>query len=57
MADESDNPDVAADRLEAALERIANRMVEPRPLLIPAIPPEFIERLDTVIDRLKAAIG
>ena len=30
MADETDNPDIAADRLEAALERIAQAAAAPR---------------------------
>ena len=65
MADEPDDPDSAADRLEAALERIAR---------LAAIPParsdesadqsdtelsipELAERLDGLIAWLRAALG
>jgi hypothetical protein len=62
MADEFEDPDAAADRLEAALERIA-RLAAMRPM---APPPrsdadlsvaEIAERLDSLITRLRAAIG
>ncbi len=62
MADELDDPEAAADRLEAALERIA--------ILTAAAPParnavpdaelsvaEIAERLDHLIGRLRAALG
>ena len=63
MADEPEDPDAAADRLEAALERIARLAAVP-----PAPPdgpmadselsiPEIAERLDTLIGRLRAALG
>ena len=64
MAGETDTPEDAAARLEAALERIAAR-VGSRPLLPespdaagPAPPVEEITaRLDALIDRLRAALG
>ena len=63
MAQEPDDPDVAADRLEAALERIAQLAAVP-----PAASnehaadadlslPEIAERLDQLISRLRAALG
>jgi hypothetical protein len=64
MADEPEDPDAAADRLEAALERIARLATLP-----PAPPdeppdrpdadlsiPEIAERLDGLIARLRAAL-
>ena len=63
MADEPEDPDVAADRLEAALERIARlAAVPPGPSNAPALDsdlsiPEIAERLDTLIARLRAALG
>jgi hypothetical protein len=66
MADESDNPDGAADRLETALERIAFQLARqiPPDAVLPragpseaAAPPEIAQRLDILIDRLKAEIG
>ena len=63
MADEPEDPDAAADRLEAALERIA---------LLAAVPPvqsqpmvsesdlsvqEIAERLDSLIGRLRTALA
>ena len=54
MADETDNPDIAADRLEAALERIAQRVT------VPAAPPPdtaaIAERLDNLIERVRDAL-
>jgi hypothetical protein len=63
MADESEDPDAAADRLEIALERIAHlAAVQPGPSR--AVPqdselsvPEIAERLDALIGRLRAALG
>ena len=63
MADEPEDPDAAADRLEAALERIARlAAVQPAPSNAP--PPdsdvsvqELAERLDQLIGRLRAALG
>jgi hypothetical protein len=67
MADEPENPDAAADRLEAALERIAHlAAVRPAPVPAPAHAPipdsdlsaaEIAERLDSLIGRLRAALG
>ena len=63
MADEPEDPEAAADRLEAALERIA-RLAAVR--LAPSnVPPpdnelsisEIAERLDALIGRLRAALG
>lgn len=63
MADEPEDPDAAADRLEAALERIAQlAAVPPVPSNVP-VPesdlsiPEIAERLDSLIGRLRAALG
>jgi hypothetical protein len=66
MADEPEDPDAAADRLEAALERIAHlASVQP----VPPVPPqaaspdselsirEIAERLDQLIGRLRTALG
>jgi hypothetical protein len=62
MADEPEDPDAAADRLEAALERIARLTAAPRAQSVPAAPsdlsvPEITERLDLLIERLRAALG
>jgi hypothetical protein len=63
MADELEDPDAAADRLEAALERIARlAAVQPAPAdtLAPDSElsiPEIAERLDSLIGRLRAALG
>lgn len=63
MAEEPEDPDAAADRLEAALERIAHLAA------VPAQPPQagppdtdlsipdIAERLDSLIGRLRAALG
>jgi hypothetical protein len=63
MADEPEDPDAAADRLEAALERIA-RLASVPPATSLAMPaesdlsiPEIAERLDSLIGRLRAALG
>jgi hypothetical protein len=62
MADELEDPDAAAARLEAALERIARlTAIQPAPNLAP-VPdtdlsiPEIAERLDSLIGRLRAAL-
>ena len=62
MADEPEDPDAAADRLEAALERIARlAAVAPAETNTP-VPdselsiPEIAERLDSLISRLRAAL-
>lgn len=69
MADEPEEPDVAADRLEAALERIALLAAVPSapPAAAATEPaeagdadmsiPEIAERLDALIARLRAALG
>lgn len=72
MAEEPEDPEKAADRLEAALERIAHlatirpAQVEPAPMPPhDAEPtpesdltiPEIAERLDSLIGRLRAALG
>jgi hypothetical protein len=62
MADEFEDPDAAAARLEAALERIA-RLAAIQPARNPASAadtdlsiPEIAERLDSLIGRLRAAL-
>ena len=71
MVDLTDDPDAAAERLEAALERIAAYAAQPRPIqdapqmdapVSPAVQPpaavaEAVARLDSLIDRLKTALG
>ena len=62
MADEPEDPDAAADRLEAALERIAHVAAVPAHSNTP-VPDtdlsiaEIAERLDSLINRLRAALG
>ncbi len=64
MADEAEDPETAADRLEAALERIARLSAVKTPAA-PAVDrpdaelsiPEIAERLDSLIARLRAALG
>lgn len=62
-AGEPEDPDVAADRLEAALERIARLSVARSPGSDVPAPdvdlsiPEIAERLDSLIGRLRAALG
>ena len=62
MADELEDPDAAAARLEAALERIARlTAMQSAPNTAP-VPdtdlsiPEIAERLDSLIGRLRAAL-
>lgn len=63
MADDTDDPEVAAARLDAALERIAQLVARLRPGQ--AIEPdeatmsadEIAARLDTLIGRLRSALG
>jgi hypothetical protein len=59
MADEPEDPDAAADRLEAALERIARVAAASHPALpAPDLSvSEIAERLDSLIGRLRAALG
>jgi len=65
MASESDDPDGAAERLEAALERIAAAatsrsaaLPEPQPAT-DAVPfdPVVLTRLDSLIERLRGALA
>ncbi|MDB5404214.1 MAG: hypothetical protein QOD93_2064 [Acetobacteraceae bacterium] len=63
MADEPEDPDAAADRLEAALERIA-RLAAVQPAASNTPLPEsdlsvseIAERLDSLIGRLRIALG
>jgi len=61
MPSDSEDPEGAADRLEAALERIAQAAT--RAETSPVAPPaefateEIAARLDGLIDRLRAALG
>ena len=61
MAGDSEDPEAAADRLEAALERIVQAAT--RQLPPPSEPSISIEaqelsaRLDNLIDRLRTALG
>jgi hypothetical protein len=65
MSDQAEDPEAAADRLEAALERIArNSAVRPAPAAAPMERPdddlsvaEIAERLDSLIARLRTALG
>jgi hypothetical protein len=63
MSDDAEDPDTAADRLEAALERIAQlssshpvpaRLDQPEPDLSIQ---EITDRLDSLIARLRAALN
>ncbi len=62
MADELEDPDAAAARLEAALERIARlTAIQSAPNTVPTPDtdlsiPEIAERLDSLIGRLRAAL-
>jgi hypothetical protein len=69
MANESDEPDSAAARLEAALDRIAaaaargasasaasQAVVEPHSAAAAAVDPEIVARLDGLIERLRDAL-
>ena len=61
MASDSEDPEAAADRLEAALSRIAQAAV-PRAELSEDLPPSFdtqeiAARLDGLIDRLRVALS
>lgn len=62
MADDLEDPEAAADRLEAALERIASLVAaQPAPLPGPLdgdlSVAEIAERLDSLIGRLRAALS
>ena len=62
MASDSEDPEAVADRLEAALERIAQAAVwrqttlqdDPQPAMDTQ---EIAARLDGLIDRLRTALG
>jgi hypothetical protein len=61
MASDAEDPDTAADRLEAALERIA-QVATRDALQIPDQPvsvhtEEIAARLDGMIDRLRTVLG
>ena len=61
MASDTDDPDAAADRLEAALERIVQAVTRDA-LQIPQQPvsvltEEIAARLDGMIDRLRTVLG
>ena len=61
MASDSEDPDTAADRLEAALERIAQVAAREDASAADQIPlpetEELAARLDGLIDRLRTALG
>jgi hypothetical protein len=61
MANDTDDADTAANRLEAALERIAQAMTrEEPPRTDGAVMPDgevIAARLDGLIDRLRSALG
>jgi hypothetical protein len=58
---DTEDPEAAADRLEAALERIAQAATrdgpEPSGQLRPMETEEIAARLDELIDRLRTALG
>jgi len=58
---DTEDPELAADRLEAALERIAQaaaRDESPAPDRLPSTPAdEIAARLDALIDRLRTVLG
>jgi hypothetical protein len=61
MASDSDDPEVVADRLEAALDRIAQAAASRDPPLQQDPQPamdtiEIAARIDGLIDRLRAAL-
>jgi hypothetical protein len=61
MADDSEDPEAAAKRLEAALERIAQAATRsdaaPSAAVASADTQEIAARLDGLIDRLRTALG
>jgi hypothetical protein len=60
MAEENENADAAAQRLETALERIASLAGRSRPPEAAAPAPlaaEIAAQLDAIIERLRAALG
>ena len=58
---DTEDPELAADRLEVALERIAQaaaRGESPAPDRLPSTPAdEVAARLDALIDRLRTVLG
>ena len=57
MASDSEDPEAAADRLEAALERIAQAGARPAEPSAAVDTQEIAARLDGLIDRLRTALG
>lgn len=61
MVSDSEDPESAADRLEAALERIAEAAARADTRPVDQLPrydaEEIAARLDAVINRLRAALG
>lgn len=57
MASDTDDSEAAADRLEAALERIAQAAGRAEPSSAPMDNEEIAARLDSLIDRLRTALG
>ncbi len=63
MVDETDDPEIATARLEAALERIAARKIVAAPAPIAAPLPDapdtaaLAAQLDGLIDRLRGALA
>jgi hypothetical protein len=57
MSDETDDPDNAASRLEAALDRIARHAATPPPEQPRHEMAEIGARLDGLIDRLRGALA
>ena len=61
MASETEDADAAADRLEAALDRIAQAAAREPAMPAEQNPPagskELATRLDALIDRLRTALG
>ena len=61
MASDTDDPETAAERLEAALERIAQAAAREEARPVDQNPgadtEEIAARLDGLIDRLRAALG
>ena len=63
MADATEDPEIAAARLEAALERIAKVAAAPHENpqidIVPPMEPyivELVDRIDSLIDRLRDAL-
>ena len=61
MASDTEDPELAADRLEAALERIAqaatHQEMRPAHQFLSVDAEQIAARLDALIDRLHAALG